>query len=201
MRAGRGGRSTFFDVEGPELGWTAQGWRRRATMLSVPSGPGFSQTTLRPWLSPLEAFVRVAYLDLPGAPLGQIGDDPDFGLDSYVLDLEQVGQSLGGGPFVLLGHGWGACPAVEFARAHPSAVAALVLVCPITRFTSDGQDAEARLRMAKRVDVSLMSRFVVEVAPSLQAAMAGAADWESVERLSWWPSWLFSPLASLCLSL
>lgn len=186
MRSRDGARFAFFDAEGAELELTARGWRMRPTLIAIPSGPGFSHKTLRPWLLPLVEQLRVAYVDLPGVGMGSLDAGQDYGFESYAADLDDVRRHLGAEMPILLGHGWGSTLAVEYALAHPTAVAALVLINPLRVFSGAGQDGEAQARMVAKADSSLFERWARDIAPLLQAALRGESAWEPLERHPWW---------------
>jgi proline iminopeptidase len=156
------------------------------TIIAVPSGPGFSHRTLSPWLGGLARSFRVATVDLPGSGHGSTAEDLDYSFAAYVGDLDAVREKIERARVVLLGHGWGAAMAIEYALRYPSAVEALILVNPLRIFTGEGQDNEAQARMVARVDPGLVSDWTRDVAPAFQAALAGEAPWDAVEENPWW---------------
>jgi len=186
VRTAESGRFAFFDVDGPEFVLDKEGWRRRPTLLVIPAGPGFSHKTLRPWLTDLAPLVRLTHVDLPGTGHASVEPDSDYTFPALIEDLDEVRVRVGADRPVILGHGWGAALAVEYALTHPGNVAALVLVSPLRCFGVEGQDTAAQSRQVERTDPSLGKRFATDVRPPFEAAIAGAGPWETVESNSWW---------------
>lgn len=164
-------------------------------LLAIPSGPGFSRNTILPWLGGLTTRWQVSAVDLPGSGDASLDPAQDFSWSAFADDLEQVRAHMGGEPVSLLGHGWGAAMAVEYALAHPEAVAALILINPIRLFAADGQDAEAQARAVNRTDPTLFARWASDVAPGFMAALNGEERWDQVENNPWWGEMVRTQLA------
>ncbi len=179
-------RSCFVEVSGPEFLLGEWGWHRRPTVLGLPSGPGFSQRTIGPWLGGLDQAFRVATIDLPGSGRASLAPGLDYGFDSYSADLAHVCATLAADKLVVLGHGWGAAMAIEFALRCPGMMAALILVNPLRIFTAAGQDSAAQARMVARVDPTVIDDWINDVGHQFAAALAGEIAWESIEELPWW---------------
>ncbi len=99
-------------------------------------GPGGSSYALREgFAEDLEEF-RVLYLDQRGG--GRSSELPDdqrlFTVDALVSDLEQLRQTLQLKSWVLLGHGFGAIPALDYARRFPKTTQRVLLINPWTNF-------------------------------------------------------------------
>jgi len=99
-------------------------------------GPGGSSYALREGFGDeLEGF-RVLYLDQRGS--GRSPELPQetrlFTIDALADDLEQLRQHLGIEFWRLLGHGFGAIPALEYARRWPQMVEHVALINPWTNF-------------------------------------------------------------------
>src|SRR5690625_4989101 len=135
MYAGDAIRYSFIDIQGRD---------DAPTLIALPSGPGFCHRTLGPWLADLAGTFRVATVDLPGCGHGSLSRGLEYGFPDYIADLDAVLHKLGIERAALLGHGWGAAMAVEYALVRPSAVRSLVLVNPIRVFTGEGQRSEER---------------------------------------------------------
>ena len=73
----------------------------------------------------------------------------NMGTGATVEDLEQLRAELGVDRLVLGGVGYGAVPALAYARAHPDRVARLVLDAPVDPEALDGLDLEG-LRTVRR---------------------------------------------------
>ncbi|MBW4052523.1 MAG: alpha/beta fold hydrolase [Proteobacteria bacterium] len=192
MRTADSGRFAFFDVDGPQFVLEDHGWRRRQTLIAVPAGPGFSHKTLRPWLTGLASTVRTVYLDLPGSGRASREPQADFTFPAFVNDLDAVRSRVDSQNPVILGHGWGAALAIEYALARPAHVSALVLVSPLRYFNLSSQDTEAQTRQVERTDSSLGPRFARDVMPAFEAAMTGRGPWEPVEKSRWWSEMLLT---------
>jgi proline iminopeptidase len=99
-------------------------------------GPGGSSYALREGLEEeLEEF-RVLYFDQRGSGRSpELPAEPRlFTLDALVEDLEALRDHLELESWTLLGHGFGAVVALEYARRSPGTVRNLVLVNPWTNF-------------------------------------------------------------------
>ncbi len=187
MRTAETGRYSAFDVAGP---------REAPIIFAVPSGPGFSRKTLEPWLAPLAGEFRVVAVDLPGSGEASFDDDNDYSYDAFVRDLESLRTLLGSDHCALLGHGWGATLAVEYALQHPARVSALILVSPLRVFNAGGQDVEAQARMVEKVDQTLIPRWTSDLQGPFLAALQGDSAWDQVETHPWWGEMIRTQFAS-----
>ncbi|HXU32891.1 MAG TPA: alpha/beta fold hydrolase [Thermoanaerobaculia bacterium] len=85
------------------------------------------------WVLQLDAFRperRAVALDLRGHGESDPAEDGDYSVPALSKDIGAVADQLHLRQFVLIGHSLGALPAIAYAAAHPSRVAALVLVDP-----------------------------------------------------------------------
>lgn len=99
-------------------------------------GPGGSSYTLREGLEEyLEGF-RVIYFDQRGGGRSPaLPEEPGlFTIDALVSDLFHLRDHLGLNTWTLLAHGFGAVPALEYARRSPATTERLVLINPWTNF-------------------------------------------------------------------
>ena len=99
-------------------------------------GPGGSSYTLREGLGEyLEGF-RVIYFDQRGGGRSPaLPEEPGlFTIDALVSDLFHLRDHLGLNTWTLLAHGFGAVPALEYARRSPATTERLVLINPWTNF-------------------------------------------------------------------
>ncbi|GIW31956.1 MAG: proline iminopeptidase [Meiothermus sp.] len=99
-------------------------------------GPGSSSYTLREGLGEyLEGF-RVIYFDQRGGGRSPaLPEEPGlFTIDALVSDLFHLRDHLGLNTWTLLAHGFGAVPALEYARRSPATTERLVLINPWTNF-------------------------------------------------------------------
>ena len=76
----------------------------------------------------LESHFRVVCMDWVGrGRSGWMADQRDYSLGTYVEQLRQMIDELGGGPVILLGSSMGGSAAIELAARHPSMVDRLIL--------------------------------------------------------------------------
>ena len=76
----------------------------------------------------LESHFRVVCMDWVGrGRSGWMADQRDYSLGTYVEQLRQMIDHLGGGPVVLLGSSMGGSAAIELAAKHPAMVGRLIL--------------------------------------------------------------------------
>lgn len=99
-------------------------------------GPGGSSYPLREGIGEDLQDYRVLYLDQRGS-----GRSPElpaqpkfFTVDALVQDLEGLRQHFDVDSWTLLGHGFGAIPALEYARLYPKHASHLVLIAPWFNF-------------------------------------------------------------------
>jgi len=143
-------------------------------------GPGLSSSYLAPDLVFLSDRYRLISYDQRGSGRSTIVTDPArLTLEHHVADVDAVRRHFALDRMVLVGHSWGAAPAVFFARAHPGRVAALVLLGPMPLRRSPwmqqfGENLEAWMDepTKKRVD-------------ALAAARRNAADPVAACRAYW----------------
>ena len=78
--------------------------------------------------SDLEPHFRVVCMDWVGrGRSGWMADERDYSLGTYVEQLRQMIDHLGGGPVILLGSSLGGSAAIELAARHPRMVSRLIL--------------------------------------------------------------------------
>jgi proline iminopeptidase len=106
------------------------------TIVVLHDGPGGSSYALREGIGDDLEDYRVLYLDQRGS-----GRSPElpaqpklFTVDALVQDLEALRQHLELENWTLLGHGFGAVAALDYARLYPRQVGNLVLVGPWFNF-------------------------------------------------------------------
>jgi pimeloyl-ACP methyl ester carboxylesterase len=76
----------------------------------------------------LESHFRVICMDWVGrGRSGWMADQGDYSLATYVEQLRQLIDHLGGGPVILLGSSMGGSAAIELAARHPRMVSRLIL--------------------------------------------------------------------------
>jgi pimeloyl-ACP methyl ester carboxylesterase len=78
--------------------------------------------------SDLESHFRIVCMDWVGrGRSGWMSDESDYSIGTYVEQLRQMIDHLGGGPVILLGSSMGGSAAIELAARHPSMVSQLIL--------------------------------------------------------------------------
>lgn len=95
----------------------------------VHGGPGLDHGYLRPGLDVLAASHALVYYDQRGTGRSDVPLRPEtINLDAFVQDIDDLRQALGYDRITVLGHSFGGLLALAYARAHPDATRALVLL-------------------------------------------------------------------------
>ncbi len=147
------GVDLYFEVAEPwgaEPDGSGEAQQSRAqvpTLFFLHGGPGYNALTFRELLGERLAQEgwRVIYLDQRGSGRSAALEDSEQGADTLTLDIlssdvEAVRefladeQGLNLGPLTLLGHGFGALIALEYARRYPQHTARAVVVGPWVHF-------------------------------------------------------------------
>lgn len=99
-------------------------------------GPGGSSYALREGIGDDLEDYRVLYLDQRGSGRSpELPAEPKFfTIDALAQDLEGLRQHFDLDHWILLGHGFGAIPALEYARLYPKRSSNLVLIGPWFNF-------------------------------------------------------------------
>jgi pimeloyl-ACP methyl ester carboxylesterase len=129
-----GGLRLYFDVDGPKLVPTGPWMRERPTVLLLHPGPGFDHGVFRvgvgAWLA---RRAQVLYLDQRGSGRSDEGDPADLRLARWAEDVRELCDALAIERPIVLGLGFGAQVALEYAARHPRHPGALVLLAPTAR--------------------------------------------------------------------
>ncbi len=162
------GPADFIEVAGLRLHMQDKG-PRDAPVVILLHGFGGSLQTWDDWTRRFEPTLRVISLDLPGA--GLTGADPsgDYSDGRAMVVLLALMDTLRIDRASLVGHSMGGRLAWQFAAAHPSRVAKLVLVSP-DGFASPGFD----YGKAPEVGISLRAMKYVLPKPLLKISLAPA---------------------------
>ena len=86
--------------------------------------------TWEPWASGLKDSYRVIRFDQIGHGLTGPNAVPDYSLDSFVADIDEVADALGLDRFVLGGNSMGGGHTIGYALAHPDRLMGMILVDP-----------------------------------------------------------------------
>jgi pimeloyl-ACP methyl ester carboxylesterase len=124
----------FFDVDGSKLVAEGPWMRERPTVVLLHPGPGFDHGVFKVGIGPwLAAGTQVVYLDQRGSGRSDAGPPEELRLARWADDVRGFCDALRiESPFVL-GLGFGAQVALEYATRHPDHPGALILVGPTAR--------------------------------------------------------------------
>jgi proline iminopeptidase len=118
----------------------------------VHGGPGLDHAYLRPGLDVLGASDALVYYDQRGTGRSDFSlSEASINLDAFVHDIDELRQALGYDRVTVLGHSFGGLIALAYARAHPDAVRALILMDtaePGSRFATATARRQAAARTA-----------------------------------------------------
>jgi len=122
--------SSRLAVDGGEIWYRVTGTGSGIPVMLLHGGPGFSSY----YLKSLEALgddrLVVRYDQLGGGKSDHIEDTTKFMIPHFVQELDSLRSHLGLEKVDLYGHSWGAILALEYYRAHPERVNAIVLASP-----------------------------------------------------------------------
>jgi pimeloyl-ACP methyl ester carboxylesterase len=133
-----GDRRLFFDVDGAKLVPEGPWMRERPTVVLLHPGPGFDhllfKIQLGPWLAQRS---QVVYLDQRGGGRSDGAEASELRLERWADDVRELCDALTIERPVVLGMGFGALVALDYASRHPSHPGALVLVGPVARIVPE----------------------------------------------------------------
>ena len=116
----------------------------------VHGGPGLDHAYLRPGLDVLAASHALIYYDQRGTGRSDVPVAPEtINLDAFVQDIDDLRRVLGYERITVLGHSFGGLIALAYARAHPEATRALILLDtaePGSRFAEETARRQAAAR-------------------------------------------------------
>jgi len=122
--------SSRLAVDGGEIWYRVTGTGSGIPVMLLHGGPGFSSY----YLKSLEALgddrLVVRYDQLGGGKSDHIEDTTKFMIPHFVQELDSLRSHLGLEKVDLYGHSWGTILALEYYRAHPERVNAIVLASP-----------------------------------------------------------------------
>jgi proline iminopeptidase len=126
--------ASFVAGDGRKIAYNVFGTGRE--LVCHPGGPGFAGVELGD-LGGLSADRTLVVID----PRGTGGSDPapDYSLDGYAADIEDLRVHLGLDAMDLLGFSHGAIVAAHYAATHPAQLANLVLAGGLAAFTDETQ--------------------------------------------------------------
>ena len=134
MRVEVEGERLFFDVEGAKLRPSGPWLEEVPTVAIVHTGPAADHTPYRDHVGPLLArSAQVLYLDLRGCGRSDANDRRGWNVEQWSSDLRALFRLLHVERPIVLGHGWGAFPALRYAQRWPDELSKLILVNPTAR--------------------------------------------------------------------
>ncbi len=138
MRIQIGDVRLFFDVEGTKLVAEGPWMRERPTVVLLHPGPGFDhgpfKVQIGPWLA---ARAQVVYLDMRGAGRSDSGPPEDHRVERWADDVREFCDVLQIEHPIVLGLGFGAIVAMDYAARYPDHPGALVLIGPVARIVPE----------------------------------------------------------------
>ena len=134
MRIQVGDVRLFFDVQGTKLVAEGPWMRERQTVVLLHPGPGFDHGPFKVQIGPLLAQrAQVIYLDMRGAGRSDPGRPEDQRLERWADDVHEFCSVLHIERPIVLGLGFGAVVALDYAARYPDHPGALVLIAPVAR--------------------------------------------------------------------
>jgi pimeloyl-ACP methyl ester carboxylesterase len=128
----------FFDVDGPKLVAAGPWMRERPTVVLLHPGPGFDHGVFKEGVGQwLADGAQAVYVDQRGAGRSDSGPEEDLRLERWADDVREFCDALRiERPFVL-GLGFGAQVALDYATRHPDHPGALILLAPTARLVPE----------------------------------------------------------------
>jgi proline iminopeptidase len=134
VRFAVGDTRLFFDVDGAKFVPDGPWMRERPTVVLLHPGPGFDhglfKVQLGPWLA---GRAQVVYLDQRGGGRSDRGPTEELRLERWAEDVRELCDRLSIERPIVLGLGFGALVAVEYAARHPMHPGGLVLAGAVAR--------------------------------------------------------------------
>jgi proline iminopeptidase len=134
VRLAVGDTRLFFDVDGAKFVPDGPWMRERPTVVLLHPGPGFDhglfKVQLGPWLA---GRAQVVYLDQRGGGRSDRGPTEELRLERWAEDVRELCDRLSIERPIVLGLGFGALVAVEYAARHPMHPGGLVLAGAVAR--------------------------------------------------------------------
>jgi len=120
--------------DGARLAYRAVG--HGEPLVVIHDGPGGEKSIMYGGFDGLSETMRVVYYDQRGCGRSEpLTASQSCTIEDNVRDLEALRAYLHLDRFSIAAHGWGAVIAIEYARAHPERVEALVLVTPVSPYS------------------------------------------------------------------
>ncbi|HQR17990.1 MAG TPA: proline iminopeptidase-family hydrolase [Gemmatimonadales bacterium] len=118
-------------VPGGSIWYKVSGTGAGTPLVLLHGGPGFPSYYLKPFEALGDDRPVIRYDQLGAGKSGATTDTTLFTIPHFVAELDSLRIALGVSRWDVLGHSWGSILAVEYYRAHPDRVRALVLASPV----------------------------------------------------------------------
>lgn len=161
-------------VPGGTIWYTVAGTGHGTPVVLLHGGPGFSSYYLKPFEALDNDRQVIRYDQLGSGKSGTTTDTTLFTIPHFVAELDSLRAHLGVERWDVLGHSWGTILAVEYYRAHPDRVRALVLASPvmdIPAFMQHVRSLVATLPDSSQRAIAQAEATGDYAAPGYQAAM------------------------------
>lgn len=202
MRIQVDGCRLFVDFDGAKLVPEGPWMRERPTVLLLHPGPGFDHVLFKVRLGPwLAERAQVVYLDQRGSGRSDAAGPADARLERWADDVRGVCDTLAIERPIVLGMGFGAVVALEYAARHAAHPRALVLLGPVARMLPERSiavyerlggevAAEAGRRFYESMSEQTFADFLRVCYPLLTRSEVASdvmirADWNPAALMSW----------------
>lgn len=164
----------LLSLNGTELWVHRKGEGRGPAIVVVHGGPMLDHGYLLEWLSPLADQHEVVFYDqrLNGRSAGEVPAE-SVRVATWVEDIEALRRELGFDRIHLLGHSWGAHPALRYALSHPDRLRSLILLDPMAPSSEQWQQEQAA-QAAAMTPEALEEIQRLRVAPGIASGEAEA---------------------------
>ncbi|MBX5440216.1 MAG: alpha/beta hydrolase [Solirubrobacteraceae bacterium] len=157
---------------GVELHWRE--WGAGPAIVALHPGPGADGALLGDWLAPLGDAHRVLALDLPDHGRSAPAPPGERSLPGYARAVRAFAETLGLGPYTLLGHSFGAFVALTCAVEHPGHAARVIASCGAAAEAAfDGFEARVRAFGRPAVTAAFEAEETARTEADLRAAWRG----------------------------
>ena len=127
MRIHINGVRLFFEVEGAKLVPDGPSLSEKPTLILLHGGPGFDQSSFKPYFSQFADIAQVIYLDHRGNGRSDRGSPQDWTLNQWADDVAIFCEVLGIEKPIVLGQSFGGMVAMAYATRHPHLPGRLIL--------------------------------------------------------------------------
>lgn len=142
-------------------------------LLIVHGGPGMNHTYFLPHLNTLAKSYQVILYDQRASGRSALPPTDSISLLSFAQDIEALRKEFKIDKLTLLGHSWGAIPAVDYAIRYPENVKGLILcnAVPLNKTFDEEMANTQRIKMTGRDSTD---RSILLGSPNFKAGKASA---------------------------